>query len=144
MGDWMSVQIIGDCAESEVRDLRHECDPGEDYKHFHCLSVTDGLGGLGDWPAAKINARGNLAERNYTVESVAKTLLKLGAACPSLSLKVHCGGEYEDKTVVNTVTLKDGAVTVGPPEIEKIEELSEEEMRQRFFRAIVNARKIDL
>jgi hypothetical protein len=68
---------------------------------------------------------GNLAERDYSVASVAETLESLARAAPSLVVKIHCGGDYEDAACIATITLENGRVTVGPPEVDSVGELDE-------------------
>ncbi len=89
------------------------------------------------WAAKTIDASGNLAERDYSVESVAKTLEDLAKVVPSLAVKVHCGGDYEDKTCINTITLADGKATIGKPEVETIAGVSDETMRRNMMAALM-------
>lgn len=139
MGDWRTVHIVGTCKADEVPALSKACECGDDdYDNFHCLSYNErrpSLCGLFKWPSEKINAIGNLAERDFGIDDVSEQLKKLVVAAPSLDIKVHCGGSYEDKKVVSTVTAKDGVVTVGPPEQEVIAELSQEHILGRFMMA---------
>ena len=70
-----------------------------------------------NWPAAAFNAVGNLSERDYDVDDVAESLALMAKAAPSLTCKVHCGGDWESKVCVATVALASGVVTIGDPEI---------------------------
>ncbi len=132
MGNWMTVHIIGTCDVSDVPALRNDLDPGADYSNFHPLCNTRGLCGLGDWAATKIDRIGNLAERDYSVESVAETLGKLAWAAPSLAVKIHCGGDYESTKCVATITLKGKEVTIGDPEVEDTGEISTEQIKNNL------------
>lgn len=137
MGNWMSVEIIGTCQAAEVAALKAAIAIDEQtYARFHCLSNTSGIGGLGNWAAEQISRIGNLAERDYTTDDVARTLEQIATTVPSLTVKVHCGGDYESKTCVATVTLAEGKAVVGPPEIEKVRELSQGEMEERVMAAL--------
>lgn len=137
------MQIEGTCDEAEVVALKAAVNIGQDYDRFHCLCNTGAsLCGIGDWASRSMSQTGNLAERDYSVKDVADTLETLLAAAPSLKLKVHCGGEREDKTVINTITVADGAVTIGPPEKGLLPERSEADMTGRFLNAILEARRI--
>lgn len=136
MGNWRTVAIKGTCDVGDVPALKEGLNPGKDYHNFHCLSSTRGLAGLGMWAGEVIDDGGNLAERDYSVEQVAKTLEDLAKLAPSLAVKVHCGGEFEDKTCINTITLADGKATVGDPEVETVEGVSDEKMQRNLMAAI--------
>ena len=141
MGNWRTVNIIGEVPSDEVEALRTACTIGKDFGNFHCLSISDGLAGLGDWVGEHVMARGNLAERDYSVETVAKTLKKLLEAAPNMKLKVHCGSDYESKECIATITVKDGKVTVGEPEVEHVGGASTDEMRGRFYKQLLSRRR---
>lgn len=126
MGDWMTVTIVGTIDPADVTAARAyvnigERDEGADWDRFHCLCYCGpSLCGLGMWipiVGGDIYAVGNLSERNYDPDDVAKVLRELALVAPSLELKVHCGGSYESTTCVATVTLTKGEVFVGYPEI---------------------------
>lgn len=136
MGNWRTVTIKGTCDLGDLPSLKEKLDPGKDYHNFHCLSYTRGLCGLGMWGSQIIDTSGNLAERGYSVEQVAETLEDLAVEAPSLAVKVHCGGDFEDKTCINTITLKDGKAIVGDPEVETVEGVSEEMMQRNMMAAI--------
>lgn len=144
MGDWMAVNIVGSCDTRELDALRRacrmgtgECDDLDDDSGYGplCIDGIVSLCGLGDWVAESMCVVGNCYERDFTPDCVAKQLRKLVLVAPSLSLKVHCGGAYEDKVCVKTVTTAGGVVTVGNPEIAKLSELSVDAMIGRFARA---------
>jgi len=118
MGNWRTVQIEGSIAAEDVPAARAFVNTGEDWDRFHPLcNYGPSLCGLGDWVGETVRAVGNLSERDYSVEAVADTLRKMAVYVPSLRLKVHCGGEYESTDCVATLTVLDGEVTVGPPEV---------------------------
>ncbi len=141
MGDWMTVTVVGTIDPVDVGAACAFVEIGRNYDdwagRFHCLRYTGpSLCGLGRWiPAGggEINAVGNLSERNYGPDAVAETLTQLMAVAPSLSLKVHCGGPYEDTTCTATVTAVGGVATVGPPEVEKVGEGLERLAEGRLF-----------
>ncbi len=136
MGNWRTVQIVGTCGEQDIPALSNALTVDRDYKNFHCLSHTGGLAGLPDWARTKFDCVGNLAERDYDVEDVARQLGKLAAIAPSLTLKIHCGGDYEDKQCIATIALANGQVAIGEPEIETIAEISEHQIAANFFESI--------
>jgi hypothetical protein len=136
MGNWRTVNLRGTLATEDVAAVREFIAVPADYSRFHCLSATNGLAGLGQWATEEIHADGNLAERDYGPEDVADTLREIVAFAPSLTLKVHCGNDYEDKTCVATVTVADGVVSVGDPERETVGSISEDAFAGRLFRAI--------
>jgi hypothetical protein len=133
MGNWRTVQIVGTCDRADVPGLRAQLERDPDGENFHPLVVNGGLFGLPNWAAERISAVGNLAERNYDVSDVARTIERLAIAAPSLAVKVHCGGDYEAPEVVATITLSGGVATIGPPEIATLPEISEEQIMGQFF-----------
>jgi hypothetical protein len=140
MGNWTTVYVIDACAPHEVASLADEIyfdmNRRDDRYPFHCLCNTGGLCGLGNWAVTDIDRIGNLAERGYTVESVARQLEKIATHAPSLTLKVHCGGDYEDSKCVATITLVAGKATVGPLEVEDVGKIPEEQMNANFFKQL--------
>lgn len=136
MGNWRTVQIIGSCSKEDTSALRKAIiyDIHSDARQeFYCLSHTGGLAGLPMWPAETINAIGNLAERGYAVNDIAEALRELVQIAPSLSVKIHCGGEWESKSCVTTIHLKDGKITINPPEIEVLPDPPEEQWIAHFY-----------
>lgn len=126
MGDWMTVTINGTIDPADAPAAIAFVEIGQDWSRFHPLCFTGiSLCGLGRWiprDGGDINVVGNLSERNYGAEAVAETLGELVAVAPSLSVKVHCGGPYEDKKCTATVTCHEGVVTIGDPEVETVGE----------------------
>lgn len=135
MGNWMTVTIEGSIDPADAGAARAFVDITDgtrrfvnhmdvDWDRFHCLCFCGpSLQGLGLWiPEAggEFRAVGNLAERDYGPESVAETLRGLVAVAPSLRLKVHCGGDYESTDCVATVTVADGTVSLGSPEVAEV------------------------
>ena len=142
MGNWRTVNLSGTIArQSEVDALRAWLDYGPDYEngdysHFGPLSFNTarpGLCGLGDWPALQIGRCGNLAERDYIVEDVAETLRELVHIAPTMLLKVHCGGDWESDECVATISVGEGLVAIGKPEVETIKGPSEEQILANFM-----------
>lgn len=141
MGNWRTVNLTGTVDEAEVEALRtrliYDYSTPGGFDNFGPLSfspATPSLAGVGDWVRPTIFACGNLAERDYGVEDVAETLRELVAPAPSLRLKVHCGGDWEDTACVATVTVADGVVTVGPAEVETVASVSDDEAMGRLLR----------
>jgi hypothetical protein len=145
MGNWRTVNITGTMTERHAEALRgylaytHEPgDPG--LRRFGPLSFsTDSpsLCGLGNWPAGRVNACGNLAERDYSVEDVAAELRTLVQIAPSMLLKVHCGGEHESDECVATISVGEGLVVTGKPEQATIMGPSEAQMMGNLFRNLI-------
>jgi hypothetical protein len=138
MGNWRTVNITGSVDPAGVPVLRARltydmC--GDDFGAFGPLSFdpsTPGLCSLGDWVRPVVSACGNLAERDYTVADVAAVLVELAALAPSLRLKVHCGGDWESTACVATITVENGGVTVGPPEVAEVRPAGEGQAMARF------------
>lgn len=124
MGNWRRVHIVGSVEPKDVVSLLLVIDLSDprrlEYVDFHCLAHTAGLGSLPMWALPDINARGNLAERNYTVQDVADTLEMLAGHAPTLDVKAHVGDAYESEECVATVVLKDGQVEIRDPEVEQV------------------------
>lgn len=153
MGNWRTVRIVGSCPPEQVEALREACrfysygdakrrereeamDVGEAMGATHPLAISGGLAGLGDWPAEVMDVGGNLFERNFDVEDVAKTLNDLAVVAPGLEVKVHCGDDYESEKCVATITLKEGSATIGEPEVKTVDGVAEVEMASRLWGVI--------
>lgn len=121
MGNWRTVNITGTIAAADLPAAREFVNTGEDYGRFHPLcNYGFSICGLGDWVREEVLACGNLSERDYSLEDVAQTLRWMVEVVPSLHLKVHCGGDWESVDCIATVTVADGGVTVGPPEVAQL------------------------
>lgn len=143
MGNWRTVYIIGKCRADEVDALRQAVciDFHKEWDRFHCLCYSGpSLCGLTNWPAERINAVGNLAERDYSVEDVAASLRNLIKIAPSLDIKIHCGGDWEAKQCIATVQGAGGKVAILEPEITILPAISEIQMLGQFFRAVTQAK----
>lgn len=137
MGNWMTVSLSGSVAPEDLAALSEWVNIGDDWGKFHPLcNPGPSICGLGNWTRTEINTSGNCAERNYDAESVAEALRDAIKVAPSLALKVHCGGDYESKDCVATVTVLNGEVSVGPAEVEKVTGISEGEMGFRLGRMV--------
>ena len=136
MGNWTTVKIEGSCSAEDLPALKKAVKTGDDWESFHCLSVTEGICGLGDWTGTEIDAVGNLAERDYSKDDVAEQLRKLVMVAPSLSVNIHVGGEWESRECVATVVCADGKVTIEPPAIQEIPEISAAQMHSALIAAL--------
>lgn len=148
MGNWRTVNIVGTMSPQDAQALRahlgypgywKDVDNDPAWQRFGPLSFCKdqpSLCGVNDRPAPVMDRAGNLAERDYSVDDVAKTLRELLTVAPSMGLKVHCGGEYESLECVATVTVSGGAVTVGPPEIPELKPMSDEQGQLNMLRAL--------
>jgi hypothetical protein len=147
MGNWRTVNITGTMTEEDAGVLgawlgytiASPVSGTSCFDHFGPLSFSrekPSLCGLNNWVAPVVFACGNLAERDYTPEDVAEELRRLLAVAPSMRLKVHCGGDHESDTCVATVTVADGQVVTGPPEVERVAAVSEDQAVGNLLRAI--------
>lgn len=142
MGNWRTVHLIGTIDPAEVEAVRaHVTVDRATYANFGPLTITDGLCGLGDWPAEHIDVSGNLAERDYSVNDIAEALQSLATVAPSLRLKVHCGDDWESEECIATLTAAGGQVREGPPEVATVTGVSEGVMMVRLFTAITRPRE---
>ena len=141
MGNWRTVNITGTMSAEHAATLIDLLDYGPDYDRrvlhgAECLAFSRGRPGLcslGTWPAEQVNRAGNLAERDYSVEDVATALRALVHHAPSMLLKVHCGGDWESDECVATISVGEGLVVVGKPEVTTIEGPSSEQVRANLF-----------
>jgi hypothetical protein len=135
-----AVWIVGTVSADELPLLQGFVRAGRDYQGFHALChFGPSLDGLNDWPAECMDVVGNLPGHGYTIDEIAEVLLWASAAAPTLKLKVHCGGEYEDPEVVATITVEDFEVTVGPPEVPLLRSTSDAERVDRVVHALLDA-----
>lgn len=133
MGIWKRASIVGTCAAAEVPALRKALVYDRNtLAGFHCL-CNGGIAGLPNWAAESINATGNLAESGYDADSVAETLEDLAKVAPSLTVKVHVGKDGEVDECEATVTLAGGKATVSEPEVAKLDQISEHQMRRNMI-----------
>ena len=133
MGNWRTVQIVGRCNNDDAWKLKKAINPS---KGFHCLMNGGGICGLGDWVQEKIYAIGNLAERDYTVDDVADQLRKLAKIAPFLDIRVHCGGENENKRCVSTIKVVHGHVVIQKPRIKTLPEIPRGQLEMNLMRAL--------
>ncbi len=149
MGNWRTVNVVGTMSGQDAYALRaHLGYPGywhrdrhehPAWKHFGPLSFCrdqPSMCGLNDWPAPVMDRAGNLAERDYDPEDVATALRQLLPVAPSIALKVHCGGEYESVVCVATISVRDGLVSVGPPQVAQVRPMSDEQAELNVIRAL--------
>jgi hypothetical protein len=141
MGNWRRVWIVGQIPAGEVGPLRAALAdaPGasEEWPEWHCLTIGEGLCGLGEWPAEVVNAVGNLHERDFSPEDVRDACeLYVLPAAPGATLRVHCGGDWESSGCVGTVTVANGRATLGAPEIPSLPEIPETQIAGRLFAAL--------
>jgi hypothetical protein len=145
MGNWRTVNVVGTMGAEHAALLLDALDEGADYacgwdKPWACLTFSrarPSLCGLNAWPAGHMSRCGNLAERDYSVQDVAKALEALLPIAPSMLLKVHCGGEYESEQCVATISVGEGLVVVGKPERETVDTPSDEQVLGNFARNLL-------
>ena len=158
MGNWRTVNITGTMSAADSAKLLGLLNYGsyadeERYRHvwdapYACLSfslTSPGLCGLGEWPrgpedidgTVHVSRCGNLAERDYGVQDVAIALEALVREAPSMLLKVHCGGEWESEECVATISVGEGLVVTGGPEMEKVDGPSEAQIHVNFLRNLM-------
>jgi hypothetical protein len=122
MGNWRHAQLRGTLASRDIAAA--EDFVSVDYERWHPLAYNPvsgpGLGSLGMWVAEEIHADGNLSERDYSDDSVVDTLRRLVEVAPSLVLKVHLGDDWESEICTSTITVFEGAVDLGEPEVRTV------------------------
>lgn len=144
MGNWRTANIIGTMSEGHAAKLcdylAYTFEPGDPgMARFGPLSFSrtrPSLCGLNRWPAPVMNVVGNLAERNYDPDDVAEHLKELVEVAGSMLLKVHCGGDYESLECLATVSVGEGVVVVGKPEVAEVSPLDDGQVTRNLFRAL--------
>lgn len=137
MGNWTTVHISGMCDKKDLPALKKAIDKGNDYENFHCLCNTGGLCGIGDWVNEDISVVGNLAERDYGQDDIKDKLQDLAKIAPSLTLKVHVGGDYESLDCVATVVCAEGEVNINSPEINKLPSIPQGQIHGNLMMALM-------
>ena len=138
MGNWRRVHLIGTCAAEDVPKLKaatlFDINSRESaVDNFHPLMSGLGVSGLPQWVRTEIDAVGSLAERDYSAQDVADTLAKLVMVAPSLTLKVHCGEDYEGDKCIATITVALGLIQVGIPEVAEIPQVPITQLGQNLM-----------
>jgi hypothetical protein len=140
VGNWRTVNIVGQVAEVEVAALRavlvYNSDNWDNFGPLAFDVERPSLAGLGDWVRPQIFACGNLAERDYSVEDVAEAIRRLLTVAPSLDVQVHCGGDWESAECVATVTASGGQVRVCPPQVTSVAPVGDDVAAGRLLRAM--------
>lgn len=130
MGNWRTVNMTGTIDPAEAAELVDYLtwDQNTDPHGLGPLTISSAIFALGRWPAAAVDAHGNLFERDYTPQDVADQLHLLTGVAPSMDLVVHCGGEYEDLECVATITVKGGRVKLWPPQVKTVQGMTKDEI----------------
>jgi hypothetical protein len=145
VGNWRTVNMAGSMNERDAGVLREylgysiRTPDHAGMDRFGPLSFNrdrPSLCGLNNWVGMTVNAVGNLAERNYSVERVADELRMLVGMAGTLLLKVHCGADWESVKCVATISVGEGLVVTGKPEVEHIEPVSDEQAIMNLFGAM--------
>lgn len=146
MGNWRTVNIEGTIDQADVPAAIARVEIGDDWADFHPLAFVGlSLCGLGRWiprDGGQILQIGNLAERDYSVEDVAGALRTLVAVAPSLTVRVHCGGDWESQECVATITVADGEVSVGPPQVETVGQGMDGQAEGRLLRMLTSPKEL--
>lgn len=109
---WRRVHLIGSIAPHEKDTLRARLDcrdifDPEVLDRMGPLSFASAALGLPPWPAPgpsdQIEAVGNMSERGFEPDDVARQLDELAHVAPSLAIVVHVGEEDEGRHCVATV-----------------------------------------
>jgi len=134
MGNWRRVYILGSCQDVESLDKQLRCEEfGSETWHCLCYMSKGGLCSLGNWATRSINAIGNLVERDYSVGDIVSQLRIIAKAVPSLDIKVHCGGDWEIDNCVATISVCQGEVTVGAPEIKELPQIPDSQIQANLL-----------
>lgn len=145
MGNWRTVRVVGTVDAAHVRPLHDQLfydlrSYGEQKNPFGPLTICGpSLRGLNDWVKPQMDCVGNCAERDYTPLDIVAQLERVLPCAPSLAIKIHCGGDYESQACINTITVADGRVALGPPEVTTVGAMSAEQSAANFREAMTCA-----
>lgn len=127
MSNWKRVKVEGTCAETEIDTLRKLLDAdfvSNDWGPLCC----GGLFGLPNFALETFDVIGNLGERDYDADGVRVHLAFLCERVTSLRCRVHVGADYESNECVATVVADGHTIYVAEPAIDRIPEISEEQI----------------
>jgi hypothetical protein len=141
MGNWRTVHIMGTCNEKELPTLKAAISLDYSDEDWHCL-CNGGLCGLPVWAQERIDVTGNLAERDYDENDVAKTLEQLAKKAPSLAVEVDIGGNYESKDVAATIILERGKARIDIPRRATIPDVTETQIMGQFMAQLNKAGRV--
>jgi len=136
MGNWRRVWIRGTIPEASLDAVEKFFTHDREYRNFNCLSMGDGLCGLSHWVKTEVNSIGNLAERDYSVNDIKEVLEELEKKVPhcNVELTIHAGADYESDDCISTIIMKDGVVTINPPEIKVMPPITDEQIQGNFLK----------
>lgn len=128
MGNWRTVNITGKIDKAHAGLLRQYLvdaikAPREDERwDIYPFVISEGSCGLWDWvqPNGKINAVGNLAERDFSNDDIEKALRIIANAFPTLTLTLHSGDDYESLNCTATFYVMSGECVRCKPQIKKL------------------------
>lgn len=139
MGNWRTVDMRGHMNPAEAADmieyLTYEGNWPKWETDADCLLMGKSICGLNQWvdTAGKIDAVGNLAERDFDNDDIEDALNHLVERYPSLDLTLHSGSDWESLTCSATFRVKDGVVARMEPQVATIREITSESMRKRLM-----------
>lgn len=146
MGNWRTVNIVGKIGKKECKeainfltvDFNYNSKASDELDIFY-LQFSESLCGLGNWVKndGTINAVGNLWERGCSIDALEDELIKLSNKFKTLEIKLHAGDDWEDLKCVATFNVKDGVVIKLPPEIDRLKEISNEEMAFNLLKQLM-------
>ncbi len=100
MGNWRTVRAVGECPEvGDQQELRAALAVDYMDKQWYCL-CSGGIFGLPNFGRSSFDVTGNLGERGYDAEDVARHLRELVKVAPSLQCMIHCGDDYEETNCI--------------------------------------------
>jgi hypothetical protein len=141
MGNWRTVRVVGECPEfTEQKKLHAALAVGYMDEKWDCL-CSGGMCGLPNFGGkSEFNVVGNLGERGYEPECVAKHLRELVKIAPSLRCMIHCGDDYESTKCVATIVAVDGVVEVVPAQVDDVGEIPRDRIERNTLIAMLGGR----
>jgi hypothetical protein len=131
MGNWRTVNLVGTLSTEDAKKVHDYLELNYQHNDWNCLH-NGGIYGLPNWGETIIDCVGNLAERNYDAEDILEELEKIAIFAPSLSIIVHCGGNYESNECVSSIVFNQGKGEIVEPLIDKIGEIPSSQIGDNF------------
>lgn len=140
---WRTVQVNGQIKGwKEIDDIityltvdkqSYDSPAYEDGVFF--LQFGSGVFGLNKWVEddGRINAVGNVYERDCTIEDLEKELKIIANKFPKLIMELHAGDDYESKHCVYSFNVFDGIVEKVEPHIRMLDDVDDSKIMKNFI-----------
>lgn len=124
MGNWRTVNMTGTMSAEEAVACRELLSENRGWRTpAECFTMGKSICGIDDWVSESgvIDARGNLAERDYDNDDIESGLVFLAEMFHSLEMTLHSGSDWESLECSATFVVSNGEVKRLPPQIKELE-----------------------